>query len=151
MTTLKRIALELLQKYEETEMSVIWECSGAIEESEKYLDAEVAKYRELIDKYAEQEPCEDSVSIDVIIEWLKSKDIIKMSNQEKNARKELQALFSVQTEPKTGHWIDHENGHWNYAKCSECKTIHDTRSNYCPFCGARMDGYFAGITKLMGE
>ena len=54
--TLKDIALELLQKYEESETSLIWEYSGDIDKSEKYLDAEVAKYRELIDKYAEQEP-----------------------------------------------------------------------------------------------
>ena len=56
MTTLKSIALELLQKYEESETSVIWEYSVDIKKSEKYLDAEVTKYRELINKYAEQEP-----------------------------------------------------------------------------------------------
>ena len=60
-------------------------------------------------------------------------------------------IKALEQEPKTGHWIYHENGHWNYAKCSECKTIHDSRSNYCPFCGAGMDGYFAGLTKLRGE
>ena len=45
-------------------------------------------------------------------------------------------------------WQEYENGHWNYAQCSECKTIHDSRSNYCPFCGARMDGDYAGLTKI---
>lgn len=56
MTKLKSIALELLQKYEESETSVIWEFSGDIAKSEENLAVEVAKYRELIDKYAEQEP-----------------------------------------------------------------------------------------------
>ena len=56
MTTLKSIALELLQKYEESETSIICECSCDIDKSTKNLDAEVTKYRELIDKYAEQEP-----------------------------------------------------------------------------------------------
>ena len=51
-------------------------------------------------------------------------------------------------ERQTAKWQDHENGHWNYAKCSECKTIHDTRSNYCPFCGARMDVDYPGATKI---
>ena len=55
MTNLKDIALELLQKYEESETSLIWEYSGDIDKSEKILDAEVSRYRELIDKYAEQE------------------------------------------------------------------------------------------------
>lgn len=59
MTTLKSIALELLQKYEETQTSLIWEYSGDIDKSEENLAAEVEKYRELIDKYAEQEPSED--------------------------------------------------------------------------------------------
>ena len=39
---------------------------------------------------------------------------------------------------KTGHWIDHQMDRWIYAKCSECETIHDTRTNYCPHCGAKM-------------
>ena len=33
---------------------------------------------------------ENLISIDEVIEWLKEKDIIKMSWQEENARKELQ-------------------------------------------------------------
>ena len=61
------------------------------------------------------------------------------------------ALLVAITAIHDAKWQEHENGHWNYAQCSECKTIHDTRSNYCPFCGARMDGYFAGLTKLRGE
>ena len=56
MTKLKSIALELLQKYEETQTSLIWEYSDDIDKSEESLAAEVAKYRELIDKHAYQEP-----------------------------------------------------------------------------------------------
>lgn len=43
-------------------------------------------------------------------------------------------------EPKTGHWINHQEGRWIYAKCSECETVHDTQTNYCPNCGAKMEG-----------
>ena len=39
---------------------------------------------------------------------------------------------------KRGEWIDHQEGRWVYAKCSECETVHDVRSNFCPFCGADM-------------
>ena len=39
---------------------------------------------------------------------------------------------------KRGEWIDHQMGRWVYAKCSECETVHDVRSNFCPTCGADM-------------
>lgn len=41
---------------------------------------------------------------------------------------------------KSGTWIDHEDGRWVYAQCSECGTIHDVKTNYCPTCGADMRG-----------
>lgn len=50
----------------------------------------------------EQEPCDDVVSIQAVIEWLKDKDIIKMSSQEKTARKELKAFLSVRPQERTG-------------------------------------------------
>ena len=37
-----------------------------------------------------------------------------------------------------GKWIDHQEGRWIYAKCSECGTVHDVKSNFCPNCGADM-------------
>ena len=48
--TLKEIALDLLEKYRESETGVIWEYSGHIEESLKKLDAECEKYREKIEE-----------------------------------------------------------------------------------------------------
>ena len=39
---------------------------------------------------------------------------------------------------RRGKWIDHQEGRWIYAKCSECETVHDVRSNFCPNCGADM-------------
>lgn len=41
---------------------------------------------------------------------------------------------------KDGYWIDEEEDRWVYAKCSECETVHDVRSNFCPSCGALMKG-----------
>lgn len=49
------------------------------------------------------------------------------------------AIKALEQEPKTGHWIDHQEGRWIYAKCSECGTVHDTQTNYCPNCGAKME------------
>ena len=45
---------------------------------------------------------------------------------------------ALKQEPKTGYWIDHQDGRWIYAKCSECGTVHDTQTNFCPNCGAEM-------------
>ena len=39
-----------------------------------------------------------------------------------------------------GKWIDHQEGRWIYVKCSECGTVHDVKSNFCPNCGAAMGG-----------
>ena len=38
-----------------------------------------------------------------------------------------------------GKWIDHQEGRWIYAKCSECGTVHDVKSNFCPNCGAKTE------------
>lgn len=119
----------------------------------------------IIDKYAEQEPCDDDYQTDMDEAWKQAKrepcdDVV---SREKAVRCVLSSMFlaeasekieqlpSVRPQEQAGKWLEHENGRWIYAKCSECKTIHDSRSNYCPFCGARMDGYFAGLTKLRGE
>lgn len=46
-------------------------------------------------------------------------------------------------EPKRGEWIE-IRGSWsiNYT-CSNCgKIVHETEYNYCPNCGAKMEGYY---------
>jgi hypothetical protein len=53
-------------------------------------------------------------------------------------------------ESKTGHWIDHQEGRWIYAKCSECETVHDTRTNYCPNCGCKMYEH-KGVLEQLAE
>ena len=99
---------------------------------------------------------EDVISRQAVIEWLKAKDIIKLSSQEEMARKELKALPSVNLqEPKTGHWIDTADeinakyGKHDY-KCSKCGEYAErfiagtedwwscVKPNYCPSCGAAM-------------
>lgn len=50
----------------------------------------------------------------------------------------LDELEEIVKHHKIGHWIDHTEGRWVYAKCSECETVHDTQTNFCPSCGAKM-------------
>lgn len=39
---------------------------------------------------------------------------------------------------KQGNWFAHPMGRWIYAKCSECATVHDVASHFCPKCGVEM-------------
>ena len=42
--------------------------------------------------------------------------------------------------PEEGEWLDEQRGRWIYAKCNLCGKVQDVRSNYCPNCGAKMEG-----------
>ena len=46
--------------------------------------------------------------------------------------------IDAKPERKNGKWHDHQEGDWIYAKCSLCGAVQDSRSNFCPNCGAKM-------------
>lgn len=52
------------------------------------------------------------------------------------------AIKALEQEPKTGHWIEHEQNEIAHIECSECLTwflrCHLTRNSFCPNCGAKM-------------
>ena len=61
--------------------------------------------------------------------------------------KYIESLPSVNPQPKTGHWIEHEYLDCEFSyQCSNCNeffvlddgTPEDYDYNYCPVCGARM-------------
>ena len=52
----------------------------------------------------------------------------------------IKDIPSAEPKRKKGEWVDYKDGKWIYAQCSECKTIHDVQSAYCPTCGADMGG-----------
>lgn len=90
-----------------------------------------------------QEPCEDVITRILKRMWncrgkhTTSIDKVKM---EQIIRDELP---SVNSQPKTGHWIEHphEAGPcWEYSRyeCSECHEWAEDDSDYCPSCGAKM-------------
>ena len=67
-----------------------------------------------------------------------------MSDKERmellNLRKRVQAQREeINRLQRRGTWIDHQQGRWIYARCSECDKVHDVKTNYCPNCGARME------------
>lgn len=97
----------------------------------------------------EQQPCENCISREAVIEWLKDKDIIKMNYQEENAKRELAELPSVTPQPKIGKWIFHKPfdiGQGNCNECIECSYCriwlnydYYDKTPYCPICGAKME------------
>jgi len=47
------------------------------------------------------------------------------------------AIKALEQEPKTGHWIDMDEG-FSPCECSECKSVEFIKSKFCPNCGCRM-------------
>lgn len=86
----------------------------------------------------EQEPCDDAVSREAVIEWLENATYEDISYA---VGTELSFLPSVTQ--KSGHWIkakpwmiDNTSYKW---ECSECEKSERFRHNYCPNCGAKME------------
>lgn len=42
--------------------------------------------------------------------------------------------------PKREENVGYRNGYGIYYECSRCGFIEDCHTNFCPYCGARMDG-----------
>lgn len=93
-------------------------------------------------KALEQEPCEDAVSRQAVLEqtynWSKD-EFLRVANPFDYLRKRINALQPVKLqEPKTGHWIDTDEG-FSPCECSECESVEFIKSKFCPNCGARME------------
>ena len=64
------------------------------------------------------------------------------------AKTMIESLPSAQPERKTGKWIDETFEPWGLVyhpyKCDQCGEHSEADSNYCPNCGAKMDGEIEG-------
>ena len=102
--------------------------------SNEYLEA-VRMAREAL----EQEPCEDCISRQAVLDLAKKGVLISNDNYKCVCRaiNDLPSVNSV----KTGHWIDHRY----YMECSICEFPWKYSENmaeqfkYCPNCGAKME------------
>ena len=96
-------------------------------------------------KALEQEPCEDAISRQTVLDAIEDDNRNGMwscfvSDDDAQVFKDvIRQLPSFNPQPKMGHWID-DNG--IYAWCSYCKEhIYQTGEfNYCPNCGCAMKG-----------
>ena len=106
----------------------------------------VYEEHKLILELLEQEPCEDCISRQAVIEGLRTcydtetkeySDGSQWINYE-DAVAEMENLPSVTPQPKIGRWIFDEILDKHYY-CSECKSIGVNYWDYCPYCGAKME------------
>lgn len=87
----------------------------------------------------ELKPCDDAISRQAVLDCftatkLKKFDFIL------HAREEIKKLPSVNPQPKTGHWIEHEiKDTCRWLTCSVCGYEWvNKKENFCPNCGCRM-------------
>lgn len=95
--------------------------------------------RDAVLKLLEQEPCEDAISRQAVIDAL-----TKTSGIRGDALKALYDLSPVKVvtpQPKIGHWITlkDEYGDIHEAVCSCCDKNGNHKWTYCPNCGTRME------------
>ena len=88
-------------------------------------------------KALEQEPCEDAISRQVVL------DLINADWKYDGLEEPVGSLPPVTLKLKTGYWIEHphEAGPcWEYSRyeCSECHEWAEDDSDFCPYCGAKM-------------
>ena len=93
-------------------------------------------------KALEQEPCDDCVSKQAVLDYLKSESDDFPDYHE--AIEHILDMLPVTPQPKTGHWIrlDYQRGKF---ECSECHTqgyvdtcMYEPKWKYCPNCGCHM-------------
>ena len=79
----------------------------------------------------EQEPCEDCISRQMVIE-------LGHSSENELVCQDIKEFPPVAPQPKMGRWIEHfdESGKWY--ECDQCHTDWGGAVNYCPNCGADM-------------
>jgi len=98
------------------------------------------------EKPEEQEPCDDAVSRQALIDKATSWDAHFADSERVVSLTDIVSLPSVQPQPKTGEWIKkiepYEAEPFTLWECSKChmKVRGSMKSDYCPFCGARMNG-----------
>lgn len=99
---------------------------------------EHAEFIKLAIKALEQEPCEDAISRQSMLDYL------KYLHGEMPEEEFVKELPSVTPTRPAGHWIDHSDE--GYVECSNCGSATNCDGNiadlhFCFSCGAKMEEY----------
>lgn len=103
------------------------------------------------DKLKEQEPCEDCISRQAVLDAIMANCVWENEYNLTSSRikKAVESLPPVTPQPKIGRWVL-SGGYWRCSECKEkallkldtskgsCKEYMPIKSNYCPNCGAKM-------------
>ena len=131
----------------------------AIKILKQYLDmdsevkSEYLEAQRMAIKVLEQQPCEDCISRQETIEWLKKvtvTDGITFKTGFKQILYDIEQMPSVTPKQKVGKWINQYQIYGDIAidmkVCSECRYEFSydvetgiSNANYCPNCGAKME------------
>ena len=112
---------------------------------ERNTAEEIAEAHEMAIKALEEQPSEDCISRQAVLDALHSKFADGFDGDKWwNSTHVLDAVNRVPSatpQPKTGHWT-HDGGYWkNRWICSECgHKFYDEQSKYCPNCGSYNGG-----------
>ena len=94
-------------------------------------------------KALEQEPCEDAISRQAVLDLAK-KGVLVSNGNYKSVCKAINELPPVNPQPKIGHWIEVTNGRGGH-ECDLCHNYAPSYQNgdeyltkYCPNCAAKM-------------
>ena len=92
-------------------------------------------------KALEQQPCEDCISRQYLIERATSWDKHFADSERYVSLTDIQNAPSVTPQPKRGKWIVHPKGIGAHLVCNKClsNAPYDCKTNYCPKCGAKME------------
>ena len=101
-----------------------------------YLPIEDYEELDEIIKALEKESCEDAISRQSVLDYL------KYLHGEMSEEEFVKALPSVTPARPSGHWIDHSDE--GYVECSNCGSATNCDGNiadlhFCFSCGAKMD------------
>lgn len=99
----------------------------------------------------EQEPCEDAISRQAVIDTISELNAISFYEAQEDSkecyyeiRQAIKDLSPINPQERTGHWnLFHTTEHGmredSYFKCNRCNYESYKEYNFCPDCGARME------------
>lgn len=109
------------------------------ENGERVVDKEPYEAFRVAIKALQQNPCEDAISRQAVIEITVETGALETQHRVMN-------LPSVQPKAKTGKWLHRNDDYNDWSECSECgygdegEVKFGEETPYCPYCGAKMEG-----------